>query len=316
MKRSHLPFSALRAFEAAARHESFAQAAEELSITQPAVSKQISRLEEQLGLKLFARSPRSVSLTWHGKRLAPRLTDALDRMHVALEDVLSEMPHGRPLNITVESDFAQLWLMPRLASFEQQLPETPVSLKIQIDPIDLDDEMTDCAILWGRGWWTDCESEPLFTNSAFPVCTPELAERLRHDPSLLYKVRLIHDRTTEWWQNVAMQLDMPNLNWMAGPVYNQTSLCLESAKRGDGITIGDEVSSCRYLEEGHLTIPFRVSIPSPVSYYFLWRRGSRDRESILLREWLVGEAREHRQWITEYWQGLWPDHESLWPRPR
>lgn len=310
-KRSQLPLSALRAFEAAARHESFAQAAEELSITQPAVSKQVSLLEARIGLKLFERMHRCVRLTWHGKRLAPRLTDALDRMHVALEDLQSESPSAAPLTIMVESDFAHLWLMPRLPSFERLLPDTPISVLTQIDPTELDQSVADCAVLWGGGWWASCESVPLFTNSAFPVCTPELARRLQEDPALLHELRLIHDRSTDWWQRAALALDMPALDWTVGSVYNQTALCLEAAREGDGITIGDEVSSRWYLQEGSLAIPFGISLPCPVSYYFLWRPHSgRDRETALLRDWLMEQAREHRHWITEYWKTVPPVPDS------
>lgn len=307
LKRSQLPLSALRAFEAAARHESFAQAAEELSITQPAVSKQVSLLEARLGLKLFERMHRCVRLTWHGKRLAPRLTDALDRMHVALEELQSELPSADPMTIMVESDFAHLWLMPRLPAFERLVPEIPISVLTQIDPTEFDQSVSDCAVLWGGGWWANCESVPLFTNSAFPVCSPDVAKRLRNDPSHLHELRLIHDRTTDWWRLAALALDMPDLDWTAGSVYNQTTLCLEVAREGDGITIGDEVSSRWYLEEGSLAIPFGISLPCPVSYYFLWRpHGNQEQVIELLREWLMEQAREHRQWITEYWQSVPP----------
>lgn len=303
MKRLHLPLSALRAFEVAARHESFAAAARELAITQPAVSKHIIALEEWLGSTLFERGHRYARLTPQGHRLAARLSDAFDRMSVALEAAQAEaQPHTR-LTIAVESDFAHLWLLPRLPDFEACMPGLSVEIVAQVDPVDLNEGGVDCAVLWGGGWWKDCASQPLFTNLAFPVCEPELGDRLRADRSTLHDMRLIHDRTLDWWKRAAIELDMPDLDWTAGTIYNQTSLCLEAAARGDGITIGDEVSSRYYLEEGTLVIPFDLLLTSPTSYYFLWR-GQADAPPALLafREWLIRQATEHRQWMADYWQ--------------
>lgn len=303
MKRLHLPLSALRAFEAAARHESFAGAAEELSITQPAVSKQVVALEERLGMALFERAHRSVHLTPRGRMLAPRISDAFDRMTLALEDVLDDVQPSNTLTIAVESDFARLWLLPRLAGFERRVPDLSVSIVAQIDPDGLDERVSDCAVLWGGGWWKDCDSEPLFTNAAFPVCSPALAERLRNDKSTLCDLRLIHDRTTDWWKRAALELDLPELDWTAGPVYNQTTLCLEAALKGDGVTIGDEVSSSQYLADGALEMPFDLFLSSPASYYLLWKRRSDTARNVLaFRDWLVEQAMEHRKWMAEYWQ--------------
>lgn len=303
MKRLHLPLSALRAFEVAARHESFAAAARELAITQPAVSKQIVALEEWLGLALFERGHRRVRLTWHGHRLAARMSDAFDRMTVALAEADGESQPQGSLTIAVESDFARLWLLPRLPDFETGIPGLAVSIIAQVDPVTFDPAVSDGAILWGGGWWQDCDSEPLFTNIAFPVCAPDLAERLRADRAALHTTRLIHDRTHDWWRRAAIELDLPDLDWTAGPVHNQTALCLEAALRGDGVAIGDEVSSRHYLEEGSLVTPFDLLLSSPTSYYFLWNGQSGACVHLAaFRDWLNRQAIDHRRWMADYWQ--------------
>lgn len=299
MKRLHMPLSALRAFEAAARHESFARAAEELAITQPAVSKQIAALEERLGLKLFERAHRSVRLTPGGQRFAARLTDAFDRLADAIDDACAQSGDRRTLTIAVESDFARLWLLPRLHDFEDRHPELSVTVLAQIDPHSLDHAISDCAVVWGDSRCVDCACEPLFDNAAFPVCTPEFARQLRADPGRLRDMRLIHDRTTDWWQRAATKLDMPDLDWTSGPVYNQTTLCLEAALNGDGITIGDEVSSRHYLEEGLLEIPFDITLPSSANYYMLWKSND-DPGVAAFHKWIFARADEHRRWMEHY----------------
>jgi LysR family glycine cleavage system transcriptional activator len=302
MKRSHLPLHALRVFEVAARHESFALAANELCITQPAVSKQVVIIEEFLGLQLFERKHRSVQLTKRGRRLAARLSDALNRIDLALETARSEQTHDESLTVTVESDLARFWFFPRLHEFEREHPAISISVLAQIDPAGLDATVADCAIVWGDGGWPQYQYELLFNNAAFPVCTPQLAAQLESCPDALRQLRLIHDRTTEWWRLVAVELNMPDLDWTSGPIYNQTNLCLEAALRGDGITIGDIVSSQYYLRQKLLVRPFPILLPSPVSYYFLWQQMAANKKNVLaLRDWLRAQAADHLKCVNENW---------------
>ena len=302
-KRNLPPLNALRVFEVAARHESFTLAANELNVTQTAVSKQVAQLEAHLGQALFIRGHKSIRLTPEGRICAEGITRGFDYV----EKKLQQLEHSSPQRVTIltDVDFARLWLFPRLPRLEREYPDIQISLntKNYTQPIDADEEF-DLAISWGQGNWKNLAYEPLFTNEVFPICAPDFFGQRAPDMALLNSSQLIHDRDAYWWHSFLDRFDIDFLDADNGRYFSQTSLCLDAAARGDGITIGDEVTTRSYLENGSLIVPFRERILSPYTYYVLTpgRTGITNDTIHQLRHWLAEEAANHRLWYSRFWQ--------------
>ncbi|MET3595060.1 DNA-binding transcriptional LysR family regulator [Mesorhizobium shonense] len=291
----------MRAFEAAARLESFSQAASELGVTQSAISKQVAALEQHIGRTLFSRFHRRVELTQDGV-IAARVATA---SFATLSSGLADMRERRPeqIELVADADFTHCWLFPRLPQFERRNPDVRITLRAETSLLAAPDDC-DCAILWGRGEWTGQRFEPLFANSVFPVATPSFFGNLGRKPRLsdLRNQLLIHDRNTKWWATILASEGITEIDPHLGRTYNQTSLCLMAAARGDGVTVGDEVTARSYLESGQLVIPFSIRIPSPEAYYLVRPLGAPESRTYhLFREWLLEEIREHVQWFARFW---------------
>ena len=188
---AQIPLSAIRMFEAAARHGSFTRAAEELGVTQAAVSWQVKALEKRLGQPLFVRQTREVVLTASGERLARAAGEAVSLLRTALS-ALTEAAEG-VLSITALPSFATLWLAPRLGDFQLAHPRIAVRLEVTGRVVDLQREGLDVAIRGGRGGWAGLETRQLAPADLVPLCTPEFAERfggLRRAEDLLHVPRI------------------------------------------------------------------------------------------------------------------------------
>nr|HBZ46019.1 LysR family transcriptional regulator [Stenotrophomonas sp.] len=178
MLRPQLPLNALRAFEAAARHQNFTRAALELCVSQAALSHQIRGLEERLGAVLFHRLPRGVALTDEGAGLYPVLNEAFDRIAVSLDRFVGG--HFREvLGVGVVGTFATGWLLPRLADFNARHPDIELRLQTHNNRIDLAGEGLDLAIRFGDGDWQGQVCTPVLAAPFAPVCAPALARTLR-----------------------------------------------------------------------------------------------------------------------------------------
>lgn len=304
MMRRLPPLNALRVFEVAARYESFTQAAKELYVTQTAVSKQVALLEAYLGYPLFIRGQKSLSLTEAGHICQQAATQSFDH----LQQKLFAPNKDRPQRVTIltDVDFARLWLFPLLPELEKSLPSIQISLQTQnyTKPINAD-ETFDLAISWGRGKWRNLAYEPLFTNEVFPVCAPGFFGTEKPDMSKVPSAKLIHNRDSFWWQIFLERLGINSIDVESGRFLAQSMLCLDAAARGDGIALGDEVTTRIYLEQGSLIVPFLERLPSPDAYYMLApnRAGFTTEPVKSLRAWLVNEATKHRLWISEFWAG-------------
>ncbi|MFC4670786.1 LysR substrate-binding domain-containing protein [Seohaeicola nanhaiensis] len=293
--------NAMRVFETAARFESFTKAAHELRITQSAVGKQVAKLEQDLGQKLFLRSHRKVELTDTGRLVMQAVSASFAGLKLRLDEIIVQRP--RQLHVVADSDFAQLWLFPRLPRFDSLHPKISMTLRSESHLLAPPDAPYDCAVLWGRGDWQNCRVEPLFANSVFPVANPSYFRALGRPPALtdVHRHMLIHDRSSYWWRaflsstNTSEQAD-------AGRTYTSTALCLEAAARGDGIAIGDEVTTRSYPESGRLELPFLVRRPSPDAYFLvlpITTTGNPSLDAFAL--WLIEEARAHSRWFAEFW---------------
>lgn len=297
------PLNALRAFEAAARLGSFVAAAEELAVTPAAISHQVKGLEEALGVALFLRSHRAVTLTREGRRLLPGLSDGFDQILAAVAAVRPATRNG-PILVSCGPSFATKWLVPRLETFMAHHPEYTVRVEAEARLVDLAAEEVDVAVRL-----TDTLAapglivEPLFGERLFPVCAPRLRTGLRRASELALHT-LLHDDLIEkipragcWadWLEVA---GLTGLQPKHSVHYKSTSLALESAMRGQGIAMGRSSLVCGDLQSGALVKLFDVTVPSGLKYVALHPEGRPEHPgATALRAWLGQEAAAFRaQW--------------------
>ena len=204
------PLNAIRAFEAAARHLSFTRAAEELNVTQAAISHQIKGLEDVLGIPLFRRLNRALMLTEAGQTYLPPLREALDQIADATAR-LKTADSGGALTISTLASFAAKWLVPRLPRFQERHPEIDVLISTTAQMVDFAQQDVDAAIRFGRGGWEGVRADRLLTEDIFPVCAPSLLEGSKPllKPDDLSGFTLLHDDFlygwTMWLQAVGAQ---------------------------------------------------------------------------------------------------------------
>ncbi len=186
------PLGSLRAFEAAARHLSFTKAAEELGVTQAAVSHQVKTLEESLGTKLFRRLTRALALTDAGSSLAPELGEAFERMTRAVQRVQEREAHGT-LRVSLLYTFALAFLVPRLGHFSSRHPAIDLKLETNSRVIDFDREPFDAAIRYGSGPYPSLHTDLLFPDALTPLCAPALARKIKK-PADIFNFKLLDDQ--------------------------------------------------------------------------------------------------------------------------
>ncbi len=197
MVRPYLPLKALRAFEASARHLSFTRAAEELHVTQAAVSHQVKLLETQLKVPLFTRLPRGLMLTQEGERLLPVLNGAFDQIAHTLERV-GESSYREVLNVGVVGTFAVGWLLPRLDDFQHHYPFIDLRLSTHNNRAEMAADGLDFAIRFGAGAWHGTAAQPLLPASLSVLCTPAIAARLTTPSDVVGETWLRSYRVDEW----------------------------------------------------------------------------------------------------------------------
>ncbi|MEQ9555601.1 MAG: transcriptional regulator GcvA [Rhodospirillales bacterium] len=291
MSRRLPPLNALRAFEAAARHLSFTQAAEELNVTQAAVSHQIRGLEDWLGFPLFRRLSRALVLTEAGQLLFPEVREAMDILTTAVNRVQRQDSEG-VLTVTTMDSFAQSWLVPRLGRFRQSHPDIDVRLVMVDRMVDLAREGVDVAVRYGRGSWPGLTVSLLRTEELFPVCAPELLENgpPLKEPRDLAHFTLLHDEMPVDWRDWLAAAGCDEVNAERGPGYSHSNLVLLAARAGEGVALGRSVMVADDLAAGRLVRLFDFALPAPQAYYLACVEGEEDRPKIrAFREWLAGE---------------------------
>jgi LysR family transcriptional regulator of beta-lactamase len=258
MIRPYLPLNGLRAFEAAARHLSFTRAAIELCVTPPALSHQAKALEERLGVPLFRRLPRGLSLTDEGQALLPVLREAFDKVAAALEEF--EGSKGREvLSVGTVGTFALGWLLPRLAAFRAEHPFVDLRLTTNNNRVDIAEEGLDFAIRFGDGAWHGTDSMLLFEAPLTPLCSPQVAVRLREPADLAGETLLRSYRIGEWaaWLEAAGVPTPP----LTGPVFDSAATMIEAALAGHGVALAPACMFERELAEGRAARPFALEVP-------------------------------------------------------
>ncbi|MCG7400840.1 LysR family transcriptional regulator [Caballeronia zhejiangensis] len=287
--RPHLPLNALRAFEASARHLSFTRAAQELNVTQAAVSQQVRALEERLGTPLFRRVPRGLSVTDEGRALLPVLSDAFGR----IEAVLKQFEGGHfheVLTVGVVGTFAVGWLMPRMKAFRETHPFVELRLFTHNNLVDPASEGLDFAIRFGAGVWPATHNALLLDAPLAALCAPDIARRLYTPSDLVNEVLLRSYRADDWsdWFDAA-GLDAWTMN---GPVFDSSRLMVEAAVQGAGVALAPPRMFVRELQAGLLVRPFDVEVRTG-SYWLTWLKSRRLSHGMkLFRDWIVREAAE------------------------
>ncbi len=294
--------NALRALVHVARQQSFTGAAEAMGLTQSAVSKQIAALEADLGQPLFRRYHKRIEITPFGQKVADLALSAFARIETGLREAGAPAPDQ--IRLHGDADFVELWLFPRLARFEAANPDIRISISVTVGLNAPPAAEWDCCVFWGRGEWRGVRFEPLLTNTVFPVAAPDHFAPLTRAPRLsdIPERHLIHDQSRFWWRAFREAAGESDPDPNAGRIYNRTALCLAAATRGDGVTIGDEVTTQALLESGALVCPFPVRLPSPDAYYLaLDDSGPASGALGRFRTWLRAEAEAHHAFFRAYW---------------
>ncbi|MEP4891624.1 MAG: transcriptional regulator GcvA [Aliiglaciecola sp.] len=294
MNRRLPPLNALRAFEAAARHLSFTKAADELFVTQAAVSHQIKSLEEFLSIKLFLRKNRSLLLTEQGQGYYLELKELFESLHLATERLLAAGAKGA-LTVAMPPSFAIQWLVPRVNQFSQQYPDIDVRIKaIDFDDGFLEDDV-DVAIYYGRGKWSGLKVDKLHTEYLTPVCSPMLFNGTKPLESLkdLKHHRLLHDSTRESWKTFIRQFHVNGVKVEQGPIFSHTMMVLQAAALGQGIALANSVLARPELASGRLVCPFEERLVSKSSYYLVCHESQAELGKIAtFRHWLLEQVKE------------------------
>lgn len=255
------PLNALRAFEAAARLESFAKAAEELAVTAGAVTQHVRQLEATLGFPLFRRMPQGVALTDAAREALPKLTRGFDLLGQAVQTLRDAEPH-RPLAIAALPCIAQLWLSPRLGRLQQAFPELQISVSAMEEPPDPLRDAYDLSLFY-RNATAEPPALRIGPDAILPVCAPALAERLA-SPADLARQTLLHDAVWrgDWARWLAAAAPEAKVDPGRGPAFSLYSLALEAALSGSGLLMGRMSLVAPYLAAGRLVAPFGQAVPT------------------------------------------------------
>ena len=289
--------NALRVFEVAARKRSFKDAAEELHVTQSAVSRQIQSLEDQLGLQLFRRMNRAVALTPDGEALLPTLSESFDNIAKTLQSLKPANRRAERLVIAVSPGVAEMWLGKRLAEFCQTHPhiEPEITVAVGFEPIVTG--AVEVSIFWGTGNLPDVAHEPLMTLTEFPVCAPSSATRVPiENLADLQGKRLLHWRSRKQWRDWLAAVGAEGIGWNQGPILHDYALYLDMAVAGDGIALSDDLMAANHLYEGRLVKPLAVVHTSPYQQHLLISNGAKEEPAVAeFCAWVRREIAQHRR---------------------
>lgn len=291
------PLTAMRAFDAAARHLSFAKAAEELNVTPAALSFQIKSLEEHLGAPLFRRLNRAVELTEAGRVLAPGAEEGFATLRAAWRSA-RRLTDTASLTITAGPAFTAKWLAPRIFAFAQAHPDIELRFSATLRLLDFDRDNVDAAIRFGLpGGDEGLFSEPLIREWMTPMMHPDLAQRYRTPESLL-TAPLLHQDDIRFLN--------PPLDWSAwfraaglpapgggGARFSQADHAIDAAAAGAGVVLGRISLAQKDLAEGRLVAPFALALKTEAHYRFVCSKGMEERPQIkALRQWISEQVKD------------------------
>jgi LysR family glycine cleavage system transcriptional activator len=312
MNRRLPSLSMLRTFEATARLGSFTRAADQLNMTQGAVSYQVRMLEEHLGIKLFLRTPRKLVLTLDGDKLAHSLIRAFGALATALDEVCPSLSKDR-LSVTVFTSFATKWLVPRLRGFHQTHPQINLRILGEDKPVDPSEFDHDVGIRYGRGKWNGLEARLLHDDVVFPVCSPRLLAEHRIDTvGDLANISLLNEESRNlfddgadweaWFRRAAPEAfdERPDCARPCRIRYTHASLALQAAIEGQGVALTNGFLVADDLASGRLVRPLDVTVRADCAYYLV-RRPTKPMTKCARSfcDWLMAEIRQTKSYLQD-----------------
>ncbi|MEM7170417.1 MAG: transcriptional regulator GcvA [Pseudomonadota bacterium] len=303
------PLNALRAFEAAARLQSFKNAASELNVTPAAVSQQIRQLEEHIGAKLFVRTTRSLTLTDKGRRTAPLLRQAFDLLHGAARE-LRDAPDAQTLMVSVNPSFGSLWLLPRLERFAAAHPEIRVGVESTAVLADFQRGNVDIAIRQGRGNYAGLACDLLLSDFALVVCSPRYLDQgkplseaadLKGQP-LLHVDWPMETAAAPSWQRWQRHHGLEALDISGGMRFSTEDLAVRAALAGMGFVLATYAYVSDDLKAGRLVraLPEKYDMPTVFHHYLVYPPlvQGRPKKVAIFRDWLLSEVASRKKHMT------------------
>jgi len=289
---SRLPsLNGLRAFEAASRHMSFTLAASELNVTQTAISHQIRRLEEELGVRLFIRQNRSLSLTPEATQYLPGVRAAFNDLRLATDRLLRR-DDDHVLTVSTLASLAAKWLLPRLSAFQEAHPGIDVRITTSTSLVDFQRDKVDAAIRYGRGQWAGLRADWLMADELFPVCSPALLQGSKplKSPEDLRDHVLLHTSNTnsDDWRLWLTAAGLPtDVSKQPGVTFDLLFVTIQAAIDGIGIAMGRTSYVQDDITKGRLVVPFKIALPADAGFYLVSPQGRADSAKLsAFRSWL------------------------------
>jgi len=293
-----IPLAGLSTFSIAARHLSFTKAAQEMHLTQGAVSQQIRQLEERLGLTLFVRYHRRLELTVAGARLAVQLNHSFHEINELISE-LQEDETSNILTVSVMPSFATKWLIPRLGSLQDAYPDLQLRIQANDREVNFQRDRIDVAIVHSHVHGSKGHIIPLMKDKVFPVCSPAFAKlRSLTEPNQLSQVPLLND-DSEWrfsspyaeWEKWLHLAESKGIKPSRGISFNRGDLAVQAAIAGQGVALGRTPLVMDDIQHGRLVAPFTPVLDEGYVYLFACPEIQRQREPVQqLLKWLVGEC--------------------------
>ena len=284
--------NALKAFEAAARHESFTRAAGDLNVTQGAVSHQVKALEEELGLRLFQRERQRLIITETGKAYLEVVRDAFDRIAAGTERLIQRQKTGI-LTVTTSPNFAAKWLVHRLGRFAEANPDIDLRIGATVQHVDFAREEVDVAIRHGDGRWPGLHVTRLCVEELFPVCSPSMVKgrSALRSPADLARHTLLHIDDPLDWRSWLEAAGVSGIDLSRGPVFSQRSMAIDAAIDGQGVALARTALCAWDLLAGRLVRPFDFALKVPYAYWIVCPKANADLPKVsAFRAWLLAEA--------------------------
>jgi LysR family glycine cleavage system transcriptional activator len=282
----------LRAFEAAARHLSFTLAASELNVTQTAISHQIRRLEDELGIRLFVRQNRALALTPEARDYLPGVRAAFNDLRLATDRLLRK-DDDKVLTVSTLASLAAKWLLPRLTDFQEHHPGIDVRITTSTSLVDFQRDNVDAAIRYGRGQWPGLRADWLMADELFPVCSPSL---LRGDkplrcPEDLKSHMLLHtsNANSDDWRLWLTAAGLPaDIARQPGITFDMIFMTIQAAIDGIGVAMGRTSYVQDDIAKGRLVVPFKIALPADAGFYLVAPEGRREAPKLTaFRDWMI-----------------------------
>jgi LysR family glycine cleavage system transcriptional activator len=285
----------LRAFEAAARHLSFTKAAAELNVTQTAISHQIRRLEQELGISLFVRQNRALTLTPEARDYLPGVRAAFNDLRLAT-DRLQRKENDHVLTVSTLASLAAKWLLPRLSAFQEAHPGIDVRITTSTALVDFKGGDVDAAIRYGRGLWPGLRADWLTADQLFPVCSPALlsGDKPLRCPQDLANHALLHTSGAydDDWRLWLTAAGLPaNSSKQPGLTFDLIFMTVQAAIDGIGVAIGRTTYVEGDIAKGRLVVPFKITLPADAGFYLVSPEANAEKPKLAaFRQWLLASV--------------------------